>query len=532
MAHTLRRAASVNPAHVAALAAGIGAVAVIRTTMLPTVGSWDTAEAQVVLPVMGTMHPTGFPAFVLLGWLASVVLQPFGSPAFRMNLMSALLVGVAVAGMVPVARRLGAPVALALAVAAGFALTPIVWDIGNAADVHALHIALVVLVVLGLLRWEALVARHREHPDDPGLRRRADRAIVLTAAVFGVAVANHGLALLLIPAIGLYVLSVEPGVLRRPRLVVSALGICLGVAALLYLELPLRAGPFRAPLVYGHPETWTGFWDIVLARQFQGDVRPLADLSGRIRDLVALASAQLGPLVALVPVGLLVTAFRHPRYALLSSIATAVTCFFAASYANAQIDRYYLGPVFFAWTWVAVLAVAIVEAAGGRRDGPRLTHRDDALPVYVPSWRNPRTILALALGAALLVPTAAALPERWRALDRSRETWVETWLDDALTAMEPNAVVISWWSYSTPLFYAQLVERRRPDILILDDQTRLDLGLTEITKVIDANLGKRPVYVIRAQGSQIQDLATQYRIEPVGAPANLYRVTGRKETTP
>lgn len=522
---------SVDPAHVAALAAGIGAVAVIRTTMLPTVGSWDTAEAQVVLPVMGTMHPTGFPAFVLLGWLASVVLQPFGSPAFRMNLLAALLVGVAVAGMVPVARRLGAPVALALAVAAGFALTPVVWGIGSAADVHALHIALVVFVVLGLLRWEALVARHREHPDDPGLRRRADRAIVVTAALFGVVVANHGLALLLVPAIGLYVVSVEPGVLRRPRLVVSALGVCLGVAALLYLELPLRAGPFRAPLVYGHPETWTGFWDIVLARQFQGDVRPLANLSGRIRDLVALASAQFGPLVALVPAGLLVTAFRHPRYALLSFVATAVTCVFAASYANAQIGRYYLGPVFFAWTWVAVLAVAIVEAAAGRRGGPGDTRRHDE-PVFVPSWRSPRTILALALGAALLVPTAAALPERWRALDRSRETWVETWLDDALTAMEPNAVVISWWSYSTPLFYAQLVEGRRPDILILDDQTRLDLGLTEIPEVIDANLGKRPVYVIRAQGSQIQNLATQYRIEPVGVPANLYRVMGPKETTP
>lgn len=532
MARAVRRAASVNPVHLAALAAGIGAVAVIRTTMLPSVGAWDTAEAQVVLPVMGTMHPTGFPAFVLLGWLASVVLQPFGSPAFRMNLMAALLVGVAVAGMVPVGRRLGAPAPLALAIAAGFALTPIVWGIGNAADVHALHIALVVLVVLGLLRWEALVAGQRERPDDPGLRRRADRAIVLTAALFGVAVANHGLALLLVPAIGLYVLSVEPGVLRRPRLVATALGVCLGVAALLYLELPLRAGPFRAPLVYGHPETWTGFWDIVLARQFQGDVRPLLDLPARIRDLAALAAAQLGPLVVLVPVGLLATALRHPRYALLSSVATGVTCVFAGSYANAQIDRYYLGPAFFAWTWVAVLAVVIVEAVTGRGDDARTGHRDEEWPVHVPSWRNPRTILALALGLALLVPTAAALPDRWRALDRSRETWVERWLDDALTVMEPNAVVISWWSYSTPLFYAQLVEGRRPDILILDDQTRLDLGLPEIPEVIDANLGRRPVYVIRAQGSQIQALAMQYTVVPVGAPGNLYRVMGPRETTP
>lgn len=526
------RLRSVDPAVIAALAAGIGVVAVIRTTMLPTVGSWDTAEAQVVLPLMGTMHPTGFPAFVVLGWLASVILQPLGSPAFVMNLMAALLVGVAVGGMVLVVRRLGAPVALALAIAAGFGLTPIVWDIGNAADAHALHLALVVLVVLGLLRWEALVAERRKHPDDRARGRHADRAIVATAAVFGVAVANHGLALLLIPAIGLFVLAVEPGVLGRTRLVVAALGASLGVAALLYLELPLRAGPFRAPLVYGHPETWSGFWDVVLARQFQGDVRnPLADLPARGRDLVALASAQFGPLVALVPAGLLVTAFRHPRYALLSFVATAVTCFFAASYVNARIDRYYLGPVFFAWTWLAVLGLAVIEALVGRGTGGVDGDRAEGPPVRVPSWRRPPAILAVALGALLLVPTAAVLPDRRQALDRSQETWIETWLDDALTAMEPDAVVISWWSYSTPLFYAQLVEGRRPDVWILDDRTRLDLDLGEIPEVIDANLGKRPVYVIRAQGSQIQDLATQYAIEPVGRPANLYRVTGRRETT-
>ena len=38
-------------------------------------------------------------------------------------------------------------------------------------------------------------------------------------------------------------------------------------------------------------------------------------------------------------------------------------------------------------------------------------------------------------------------------------------------------MVVSWWSYSTPLWYAQIVEGRRPDIFIVDDRTRLDQGL-------------------------------------------------------
>ena len=67
----------------------------------------------------------------------------------------------------------------------------------------------------------------------------------------------------------------------------------------------------------------------------------------------------------------------------------------------------------------------------------------------------------------------------------------------SLQTLEPGAMIVSWWSYSTPLWYAQLVEGRRPDIAIVDDRTRLDENLGDLTDVIDANLGKRPVYVIR-----------------------------------
>ena len=257
---------------VPAVVTGAAALAVYWTTLLPGVGAWDTAEAQTALPLMGTMHPTGAPAYVLLGWLASVILQPLGEPAFRVNLLSALLVATAVGVSVAIMRRLAVPVPVAVAAAIGFALTPVAWSIGSAADVHALHVALVAVLVLALVRWDGLVAERRARPGDDAAARRADRALVLAAVVFGVSLANHGLTLLLVPAIGLYVRAVDPGCFHRPRLVAAALAACLGVAAVLYLELPLRAGPFRAPLVYGSPDTWSGFWEILLARQFQGDV--------------------------------------------------------------------------------------------------------------------------------------------------------------------------------------------------------------------------------------------------------------------
>ena len=47
--------------------------------------------------------------------------------------------------------------------------------------------------------------------------------------------------------------------------------------------------------------------------------------------------------------------------------------------------------------------------------------------------------------------------------------------------MEPDAAVISWWSYSTPLWYAQRVQGERPDITIIDDRTRLDENVCGLT---------------------------------------------------
>lgn len=544
----------------AALLVGFGVIALLRTTLLPGVAVWDTGEAQVAPAVLGTMHPPGFPAYVVLGWLTTVLLRPFGSPAYLMNLLSAILVGVAAAAAVLATRRLGVPPAIAVATAAGFATTPIVWDIGVAADVHALHIALVGLVTLGLLRWERLARRHLADGDDAALRRRADRALVLTAAVFGLAVANHGLWLLLLPAIGLYVLAVDARVLLRPRTVAASIGACIAVAGILYLELPLRAGAFagvlRAPLVYGHPETWDGFWDIVLARQFQGSiVGPLADLGPKARALLLLADQQLGPLTLVVPLALFITAVRHPRYALLSGVATFVTCLFAASYVNARIERYYLGPVFFVWTWFAVTASVIVELAMAQLDPHRATGApmaaadpavdagpsdvpavpaDPADPAHPASRRRlvlgaTSAILATALAAGLLVPTATELGARWHAVDRSRDTSTAAWLDDMSASLAPHAVIVSWWSYSTALWYGQLAEGRFEGDWIVDDRTLLDLGWTDIRQVIDGTLGLRPVYVLRLHASEVEALTDTYVVNPVGRPSNLYRLTGRKE---
>ena len=109
--------------------------------------------------------------------------------------------------------------------------------------------------------------------------------------------------------------------LLRFRLILACAAVSFGTLALVYLELPLRAGPFRAPLVYGRPATWDGFWYIALATQFHGLISDPLDGPGvKAADLVDLAWAELGVLAIFVPIGFLATIRAAPRYTVLSRV--------------------------------------------------------------------------------------------------------------------------------------------------------------------------------------------------------------------
>lgn len=517
---------------------GLIAFGAARVAMLPGLAFWDTAELQAVAPLMGTAHPTGFPTYVLLGWLVNLVLTPFGEPAFRMNLFAAISLAVAAAVTVDLVRALTRSAILGVLAGLGLALTDIAWAIGTQAEAHALHLALVAILFRALVAWEDRVA------DDGREHLGGDPYLVAAAVVFGLAVGNHSLTLLLAPAIALYVLAVDPRILGRPRLVVTCAGALAVTVVLVFLELPLRAGPFRAPMVYGRPETWDGFWYIVLAEQFRESVAgPLADLPAKAADLLDRTAAAFGPLAALIPIAFAGTAVLRPTYALLSGTTVLLTCAFAASYDNAEIGRYYLGPAFIAWTWLAILAGGVAVALGGALDpdadpdGEPATEPqafEDTAGAGRParrSWPSPDPVLALGLAAALLLPTAFALPHRFARVDRSGDLAAREWVDRALTVMRPDAVIVSWWSYSTPLWYAQHIEGQRPDLTVIDDRTRLDQGLGDVTDVIDANLPKRPVYLIRVDPVEIAALERRYVLEVLDGtdPSFLTRVVARRE---
>ena len=491
--------------------AGVVAFALARSTLLPGLGLWDTGEFQVVAPVLGTAHPTGYPSYILLGWLASLLLAPVGEPALRMNLLSAILLGVAAGLTVVLVRRLTGRTPVAVAAGVLLALTPIPWRVGSFADPHMLHLALVAGLLVLLVGWEERVRNGRAD---------ADRWLVGAAALYGVALGNQALTLLLAPGIALFIQAVDPRVwLRRAQLGRCVLAL-VGVAAALYLELPVRAA-MGAPLVYGHPATLVGFWYVVLGAQFTGAMTgAFTDLAGKVAELARVAADQFGLLVALIPAAFLIVAVRRPRYALLTGTWLVITCWFAVSYTNADIERYYLGPILVAISWLAIAAGALLDAAAAQLLAPPdgVGRRATAL----------RLATSVVVGVALVAPAVIAAPATRLLVDQSTDTRAADWSRWVFGVVEPNAVLVTWWGYSTPLWYGQLILGKRPDVRVIDDRTRLDENLGSVDDVIRANLGKRPVYLVRLDQDTL-DLEGRWQVDALLDPKGtqpLLRVVG------
>jgi len=567
----------------APLAAAVAALWFVIPTIAPGVVSHaagDSAEFQTVAWVMGTAHPTGYPSFTILGFIATHLL-PFGDPAYRMNLLQALLAAGAVAGAVAVVQILTRMRWVALATGllllamptfgplsspyAGGSSTPVFWRLSTYADPHMFHLALTALIFVLLLAWE-----RRRNSDDPDDKRHADRWLVAAAGVYGAAMTNHSLTLMLAPGIGLFVLAVAPRIFLQWRVILTAGLVLIVAAGLLWLELPIRAA-MHAPLVYGHPDNLKGFLFVVMGKQF-GGIPPTfgSDLDLKYAQAMSLLSSWLGPLSYFAILGIGTSVIRRPRYLLLSLPAAAMTATFAASYANSDLERYFLVPVFVAFTLVGFgiadglsLGAWLVGEVRARFAPAATADAADAADAEAAGSADPAgedsrrpgtnatgvTLYAaeIALAIVMIVAGATVVPDRQHVADAAhpggasqakQTTELAAWVHSVLApadrgGLPDNAVIESTWYGSTALWYGQKAEGLRPDVLIVDDSTRKNDhigGQGMVWQVFDTYLGRRPVYTYRPQGGcdGIVNLSTAFQMEPTTLN-NVYHVVARLE---
>lgn len=420
-------------------------------TMSRAVGEADTFEFQVVAPQLGTAHPTGYPLYLLLGKLFSLL--PVGTVAWRVNLASAIFALGAAIILFWLARRLtGQPLA-ALAGAVAWGLAPVVWSQAIVAEVYTLHsliVAAALWLMVSLSTGEAL-GRDR--------RRRLALALAFT---LGLGLTNHLTTVFLIPP-ALFVAVMnwldrrsanEPTPMIDWRFVLMLAGAFL-LPLLLYLYLP-----FRWQAVNGEPMGLGRFVDWVAGGRFQGALQWL----GWLRDPARYGI--VGRLIldnwgwfylVLAAAGIIYLWFAQRRAAIILLLTALGFTFYALNYYVPDLAVFLLPTHVVLAVWVAAGIAAVISWLA------RIPTLD----------RWPRGLLAGLVFLLAASPLVWQTASRWSARDQSGRDGGETWARGVLSRpLAPGGAILADSEKIAPLYYVQQIEGLRPDldIMVLPDE--------------------------------------------------------------
>ncbi|MBF8267464.1 MAG: hypothetical protein HW388_972 [Dehalococcoidia bacterium] len=462
----------------------------------------DGAELATAAYTLGVAHPPGYPTYLILAKVFSLLL-PWGDIAHRTGVLSALSSAGATVLVYYIsylliegtARNASPPSRMALAAASmaavSFAVSPLLWSQSVMTEVYSLNALFTGGVTLLAILW--------------GKGARGGSWLLLASAfLLGLGLGNHlTLAFLILPLAYYLLLHRER---LTPRLVAGFLGLLiLGLSV--YIYLPLRAS-HNPPINWGDASTLEGFVWTVSAMPYRDLAFGLprhalanlperwvewADLLVRQFNAVGLFLGILGawrlrvsssPL--LVFTGLL----------FLSSLAYSLTYYTA----DAQV---YLLPAFLVFSlWIGVGLHWLLYVAAMSREMGR------GLPFLPP--------LALAAAAFLVVP-ALQLTLNFQGISLRDDRESLAYAQGIFQRVEPDAVIIADTEQELfPLwYYSYVIENGRGPVVLSSRLSQFDWYLrgqhernpemvpAEVTgdywrrlaRVVEHNLGKRPVYI-------------------------------------
>jgi hypothetical protein len=138
-----------------AAAVALGAAAGVPLTayvwaLHPGLAGGDSSELVTAVATGGVAHPPGYPLYVMAGWLW-LKLWPHASPAWAMNLFSALCMAAAAAVLAAAVRRASGSWTAGVLAAWLFAASPPVFANALVAEVFGLHALLAACALLAMV---------------------------------------------------------------------------------------------------------------------------------------------------------------------------------------------------------------------------------------------------------------------------------------------------------------------------------------------------------------------------------------------
>ncbi|MCP4425823.1 MAG: DUF2723 domain-containing protein [Chloroflexi bacterium] len=418
-------------------------------TMPATVGRADTFEFQVVAPQLGIAHPTGYPLYLLLGKLFTLV--PIGSVAWRLNAGTAVFALIALILLSQLGRHLfGQPIP-ALLGALALGLVPAFWSQAIEAEVYTLH-ALIITTALLLIqaasgKWQVT---------------NSNSQFTIHYSIFfliGLGLTNHLTAVFLLPPAILTLLFAHrfrlKSLISNPQsLFKLALAFLLPLALYAYL-------PIRWAAVNGEAMGFGRFIDWVVGGRFQDALQWDAWLRDPARyEIVGrLFLDNWGWLnLAVAAIGLIYLFVKRWRMALILLVTWLGFTFYNLNYYVPDLSVFLIPAqiVIAIWWMGGVTAVLKIKD----------------LRLKIKSWNANANLQSLII-SFLIIPTLLAAVANWLHIDRSGDDGLAEWGSGVLALpLAENAAILADSEKIAPLYYLQQAEGVRPDldIMVLPDE--------------------------------------------------------------
>ncbi len=486
---------------------------VYMKTLAPTVSFFDSGELISAAYTLGIAHPPGYPLYVLMGWFFSKL--PAGNIAHRINLMSACFAALAAVmvyyityTIIATRRQVGhssppdSPVhhsqqpdpdrmlhpVISMIAALSFAFSITHWQHAIIAEVYSLNAFLCGLIVLLLVKWRA----HQQNRTT-----RASWLLYLTAFIFGLGFGNHQTISLLSPAACFIVLATTPRILlNMKKLLLIVLFLMLGLS--IYALVPIRAAQ-NPPINWGKATTLRQFTWLVSREGYKNVPRghalktlweelagaetaaeredasenPLPEGTGGLARIYRTAAHSLflkqlmscDPLrefgwfgVSLALSGLLygLFAYRVTTVTLLVAVLSLVVITVVISDAPEEniflVKEFHTPSYLVMAVWIGMGAIALARAI-----------------LWVASAsRKSQYVIVFVLAVYFLIPPGSLMLKNLKTVNRRQNYVAYDYADNVLSSLKPNAILFTWGdSGAFPLWYLQIVEKRRTDVTLI-----------------------------------------------------------------
>lgn len=451
---------------------GAAALAIYALTAAREPQFGDGMELVASAAVLGVPHPTGYPLLTMLSW----PLAHGAGAYFRVTMLCALFVAGAAALLCTALRRYlheAEPQGDAVRwrawfpafAALLFVWSASAWSAATLVEVYALNTLLLLGIVAGLT----------PSPGTPG----SARWLLVASLLQGLALCNHLSSLCMAPLLA--VRAVQHLRLAAPpvRIKLLASGPLLFLAGLLpWLYVPIRSAA-SPPINWGGGHTWEGFVWLIRGGDY-GRMQLLQQMPGRsftLETWLPFAVERIGLMLQVLGGEALGGATRLPGFLALLigvvvlglailgwvllwrrdrilagglALATFLQILFVLLYNIPDIEDYFLG-IWATGFLPLALGLWVVLNKGAAAFG------------YEADPNKQSRMLAFYAVALLVVVFS-----NWPVADRSNETIGRVWIERLLEALPENAVLLAHGDYDTyPMWYAQHVEGRRPDVFLV-----------------------------------------------------------------